>query len=54
LVLLRTGAKREPLGVLWMAAALAGAAFLGGALGLVWQSVGLDEPEAGQAAPAGD
>jgi len=47
LVLLRSGQKREPLGVLWMAAALIGAAFLGATLGLVWQSAGFgaDEPE---------
>jgi len=43
--MLRTGPRREPLGVVWMAAALIAAAFLGAALGLVWQSAGFGETE---------
>jgi len=42
--MLQTGPRREPLGVLWMAAALVAAAFLGATLGLVWQSAGFSEP----------
>lgn len=47
MALLRAGSAREPLYVGWMAAALITAAFLGAALGLVWQSTGWgDEPAA--------
>jgi ferric-dicitrate binding protein FerR (iron transport regulator) len=42
----------EPLRVLAMAAALAFAAFAGGALGLVWQSVGLGSDQADRATKA--
>ena len=36
------GKKKQRLGVVPMALALALAAFLGGTLGLIWQSSGLD------------
>ncbi len=39
------GRPRQKLGVLGMAIALAGAAFAGAALGLVWQSSGFGEDE---------
>ena len=42
--------RSEPLHVIWMALALVLAAFLGAALGLMWQSVGLGEEE--ERAPA--
>ena len=35
-----SGRRNEPLHVGWMALALVLAAFLGAALGLIWQSVG--------------
>lgn len=35
-----SGRKPEPLHVFWMALALVVAAFLGGALGLVWHAAG--------------
>ncbi len=46
--------RQEPLYVFPMALALALAAFLGGALGLVWHASGLadDEEEAAEAEPA--
>ena len=43
--------RNEPLYVMPMALALVLAAFLGAALGLVWQSAGFGEDEA---APAGE
>lgn len=48
-----SGRKNEPLNVLAMAAALVLAAFLGGAMGLLWHASGFggdDEPEAAGAA----
>ena len=42
--------RNEPLHVVPMALALVLAAFLGAAIGLVWESVGSAEP--GEAAPA--
>ena len=36
----QSGRRNEPLHVGWMALALVLAAFLGAALGLIWQSVG--------------
>lgn len=55
-VLGRAGEPKAVFGVWRMAAALALAAFLGGALGLVWQSAGFGEDDAegataGQAEP---
>lgn len=47
-----TGKPR--LGVRWMALALIVAAFLGGGLGLVWQSAGFGDDEAEQADSAAD
>jgi len=47
-----SGRRNEPLYVARMAAALVFAAFLGAALGLVWQSAGFGEKE--EAAPAGE
>jgi len=44
-----SGRRREPLYVLPMALALVLAAFLGGALGLVWQASGLGQEEPAQA-----
>ena len=41
----RTGEQRPIIGVWRMAVALVVAAFLGGALGLVWQSAGFDEDD---------
>ncbi len=49
------GRRNEPLHVVPMALALVLAAFLGGAVGLVWQSAGFgedDEPEAAPEEPA--
>ena len=46
-----SGRRNEPLYVMPMALALVLAAFLGAALGLVWQSAGFGEEE--EAAPAG-
>ena len=46
------GRRNEPLYVMPMALALVLAAFLGAALGLVWQSAGFDEEE--EAAPSGE
>lgn len=45
---------RPRLGVRWMALALVIAAFLGGGLGLVWQSAGFGDDEAEQADSTGD
>jgi len=45
----QSGRRREPLYVLPMALALVLAAFLGGALGLVWQASGLGQEEPAQA-----
>ena len=47
-----SGRRNEPLNVIAMALALACAAFLGGALGLIWQASGFggeEEPAAEQA-----
>ena len=41
-----SGRPKEPLHVVAMALALALAAFLGGALGLVWHAAGFGEAEA--------
>jgi len=43
-----SGRPNEPIGVIWMALALVAAAFLGGALGLLWHWSGLgdDKPAA--------
>ena len=43
-----SGKPNEPLGVIWMALALAAAAFTGAALGMLWHWSGLgdDEPVA--------
>ena len=48
-----SGRRKEPLNVLWMAGALALAAFLGAALGLLWHASGLgdDEPAVVTAQP---
>lgn len=51
------GRRSEPLHVGWMALALVLAAFLGAALGLVWQSVGFgadEQADAPAAASEGD
>ena len=51
MVLGRPDGPKPVFGVWRMALALAGAAFLGGALGLIWQSAGFgDEDEAGEEA----
>ena len=47
-----SGRRQEPLHVFAMAAALVLAAFLGGALGLIWDAVGLGADEAPGSAPA--
>ena len=47
-----SGRRNEPLHVIPMALALVLAAFLGAALGLIWQSVGLGGGEE-QPAPTG-
>jgi hypothetical protein len=51
-----SGRRNEPLNVVWMAGALALAAFLGAALGLVWHASGFgdDEEPAATAEPAAD
>lgn len=56
MVLRRHREPRPEIGVLRMAAALMLAAFLGGALGLIWQSAGFgeDEPEEEAAATAAE
>ncbi len=46
------GRRQEPLHVGWMALALVLAAFLGAALGLVWQSAGFGSGEEEVVAPA--
>ena len=48
--------RKEPLYVLPMALALALAAFLGGALGLIWHAAGFsdDEQQAAGTAPGGE
>lgn len=46
--------KSAPLGVVWMAASLALAAFLGAALGLVWQSAGFGSDEAQEGVVTGE
>lgn len=49
------GRRNEPLHVGWMALALVLAAFLGAALGLVWQSIGFGAgEEADQPAATGE
>jgi len=48
-----SGRRSDPLHVVPMALALVLAAFLGAALGLVWQSVGFGGGEE-EAAPAGE
>ncbi len=45
---------RPRLGVRWMALALVIAAFLGGGLGLVWQSAGFGDDETEQGAEQAD
>jgi hypothetical protein len=47
------GRHNEPLHVVPMALALVLAAFLGGALGLVWQSAGFGDEEEPETAPEG-
>ena len=47
-----SGRKPEPLHVFWMALALVVAAFLGGALGLVWHAAGFGGEEEPQEAAA--
>lgn len=46
-----SGRNPEPLYVLPMAAALVLAAFLGGALGLIWQAAGFGDDTPAKAAP---
>lgn len=48
-----SGRRQEPLYVLPMAAALVLAAFLGGALGLVWDALGPGADDPRGSAPAG-
>ena len=48
------GRPNEPLGVIWMALALALAAFVGAALGLLWHWSGLGEDEPVAEASAGE
>ena len=49
-----SGRRNEPLYVVPMALALVLAAFLGAAVGLVWQSAGFGGEEEKAAAPAGE
>ena len=45
-----SGRRPEPLNVFWMAFALVLAAFLGGALGLLWHASGFGNDEGGSQA----
>ena len=47
-----SGRRNEPLNVFWMAAALALAAILGAAAGVVWHASGLADDEEAAPSPA--
>jgi hypothetical protein len=48
------GRPNEPLGAIWIALALVGAAIFGALLGLAWHWSGLGDDEPAASAPADD